>query len=347
MTLEEAIRHTLQGNQLEAPSPALHAIEDAAVEAPEALAPYLCDLFRVPAARSYILEAWRAADGAALSFLFAVVNGNADAAARDAMRALVHTRRRDTLERVPGAVAFAEEIGYEDGADGLRALHSETTLHVAFPPGIVHALHARWSPETWGGFAPDQPGHRFGGRCAAPCGRCLAPIDHLITLDPLPLALGLAAARITVGVCLSCIFEQNGELGVVTKQPGAFFRHDDLGHPVAVDVAPGPPARPELPSAPLVETTVQLVDLGPRFRIQPWGRRGRDNLCRVGGAPSWVQDAAYQKCPSCARTMTFLLQLDSGLPTTDGTHHFWANGGMAYVSWCDTCSMSHVQLQYT
>lgn len=354
--LRDAVGEVVKGADLERSSPALRAIEDAAVEEPGALRPFLLQLYGVASIRNRLLEAWRAADDVAISQLFSLAGSADDKEARDAIRALTYTRRPDVLKRLapipgekykrPSGLGFAHEVGCEQTEAGLRALHQEAVLHLTFPPEIVKSARLRDTSPSWSGFAPDRPAFRFGGRGQAPCGRCGQPIDHLVTFDPIPAAAGISGDRITLCVCLSCVYEQNGENGCRTREQGAFFRHDGAGRPTAMDVEEEP-ERPTYPSAPFVETKVQLVDHGPRYRIQPWGRGPGGNLFRVGGDPSWVQGAAYQKCPSCARTMTFAMQLDSGLPTTDGKRYDWANGGMAYVSWCDACRISHIQLQYT
>jgi hypothetical protein len=362
-TVEEAVRSVLASGKANADDEqerradaSWRIIRDAAIEDPAALAPHLRALFPLLDRARYISEAWRAADAETVAFLFSVLDRKDERKRTAAKNALVDTGRRDVIERLlahpHGGSVRLKGVGLEKTPDGLRALDSETPLHLAFSPETVSAIHGRfrWFTEdpdatphpTWHGFDPAAPSHRFGGAGQTPCERCREPIDHLLTLDPVPRSLGVSLSRLTIDACLSCIFEQNGD-------GGAFFRHDPDGRPSALDDAgDGDPISPEFPSQPFAETGVCLVDLGPRWQLQPWGAaRGLPNLNRVGGPPSWVQDAGYEKCPSCASTMTFLMQLDSGLVTSDGGNYDWANGGVLFVCWCDRCRISHLQIQNT
>jgi hypothetical protein len=106
--------------------------------------------------------------------------------------------------------------------------------------------------------------------------------------------------------------------------------------------------QPQFPAEPLLEGTVGLVATPARWRLQDWGAaNSRENLHRLGGEPTWIQNSDYPRCPSCGSTMAALLQLDSGLPTEDGGQLLWGSGGIAYVSWCDNCAISGVQWQCT
>ena len=81
--------------------------------------------------------------------------------------------------------------------------------------------------------------------------------------------------------------------------------------------------------------------------MQDWaGSNGRQNLNRVGGEPTWIQDATYPRCPGCATTMPFIMQLDS-LDFADGSGWLWGSGGVLYVHWCGPCSISATFWQCT
>lgn len=85
-----------------------------------------------------------------------------------------------------------------------------------------------------------------------------------------------------------------------------------------------------------------------RWFWQAWGcSNSRENLNRVGGEPSWIQDAEYPSCPSCDKLMPYLFQLDSDLPTAGGGEWLWGSGGIAYGFWCDGCRISGVIWQCT
>ncbi|KAG1252654.1 hypothetical protein G6F68_011690 [Rhizopus microsporus] len=69
-----------------------------------------------------------------------------------------------------------------------------------------------------------------------------------------------------------------------------------------------------------------------RWQQQDWGQSNhRQNLSRVGGAPSWVQSAWYPACIDCGQDMPFVMQLDSTLPTTGESTLLWGSGGMLYT----------------
>jgi hypothetical protein len=327
-------------------------LERLALETPELLRPHL----RVLAGHSrvqWLCPAFRAADDETTEMLFSeLASGDRDRRAR-AAPLLWQTRKPEVLRRLashPESDRLYEclRAGYELGPAGLRRLYAEPPLFLALPPELVKGT-ARSDPPhpTWLGHETVRHRHRFGGRGEGPCAMCHGTLDHLLTLDPVPRSLGLSAERITISVCLSCVFEQNGEgrwRRTGGKARGVFFRHDEHGLPTPYDGL-GERATPEPRSQPFVEAMVGLVDHGPRFWLSP--SRSEFNHSRVGGAPHWLQDVAYDECPSCETTMGFLLQLDSDLPTIDGERYSWANGGMAYVSWCDACRVSHVELQYT
>jgi len=95
-------------------------------------------------------------------------------------------------------------------------------------------------------------------------------------------------------------------------------------------------------SGDLMQAEVGLAAMdGARWQQQDWGQSNhRQNLSRVGGAPSWVQSAWYPACIDCGEEMPFVMQLDSTLPTTGEGTLLWGNGGMLYTFWCATCRVS-------
>lgn len=61
---------------------------------------------------------------------------------------------------------------------------------------------------------------------------------------------------------------------------------------------------------------------------------------QVGGHPSWVQDAAYPKCPSCAEFMPFIAQLQ-----TDDLMEYYE--GTIYAFYCASCGKATTTYQTT
>ena len=90
-----------------------------------------------------------------------------------------------------------------------------------------------------------------------------------------------------------------------------------------------------------------IVESPPRCQLQDWGlSNGCENLNRLGGEPTWIQNPEYPRCPGCADTMRFVLQLDS-LHFTTGLTWEWGSDGIVYVFWCTACSMSATLWQST
>jgi len=274
----------------------------------------------------------------------------------DAMRAravaLLHSRHpaavRDAAARLfsddPGKCAnWLMSAGYAQEHDTLRALHGESPLHIDFGP-TLRAPRLREMPKwkreidahhpTWHARDSHRSGARFGGVSTHRCGLCHEPLHRLLTL-PQPAAAGIGSATpVSFDTCLSCVgWESDGPL---------FHRHDDAGNACAHpsqqrDIA----IQPEYPAAAFVEADVALFAAPARWTRQDWGEsNGRQNLSRVGGAPSWVQSAWYPDCPDCGRKMSFVMQLDSGLPQTDGGEWLWGSGGANYTFWCAPCRTS-------
>jgi hypothetical protein len=345
--IAEAVERVLEGAEDRA---AERVLETVALREPARLAGFLERLFDAPNRRHLVL-AWRAANEATIAGLIAIRSGADRTRGEGAELVLTHTCRHDVIERLLASDAahgaYLEQVGLErvDGAPPgkrLRALTSPEALQIVFPPDLVASNHGRRAANhpTWQGYETSAATYRFGGTLAACCELCGDVLDHLITLDPVPRSFGLAGSttRIELGCCLSCVFEQNGE-------GGAFYRHDDNGSILQQALDPEIIGPPELPSEPFVEQSVCLRPAGAEWQAHTWGEPG--SLHRVGGLPSWVQDVGYERCEDCGVTMSFLLQLDSDLPTVDGARFDWANGGMGYVCWCDGCRISHVFIQNT
>jgi len=82
-----------------------------------------------------------------------------------------------------------------------------------------------------------------------------------------------------------------------------------------------------------------VVRLTPRRGIYAtdWCMAGTTS--QIGGLPSWVQDAEYPVCPKCAKTMTFIGELDNG--------HFPGHEGIYYAFFCAACRMTATSYQQT
>ena len=164
-------------------------------------------------------------------------------------------------------------------------------------------------------------------------------MHRLLVLDPIPPGLGITRlTRLEIATCLSCLgWEQ---------QP-LFYRHQEDGSPLNIGYD-GPQVIPQFPVGPLRVAEIGLSETPRRWFWQAWGcSNSRENLNRIGGEPCWVQDAEYPDCPLCNKLMTYLLQLDSDLPTADGGEWLWGSGGIVYGFWCDGCRVSGLLWQCT
>jgi hypothetical protein len=212
-----------------------------------------------------------------------------------------------------------------------RAVCAPRAFHLAFPKGFLKrsgGLHPTNAPATEGR-------HVFGGEGVGTCPLCHGQNHHLLTIDPVPDGLGVSLAKLSLETCLACCGWAADVLFHVHAADGSIAAHTDptLGAHTTEDDEPA-----ELEAIDTLATTkVGLVDAGPRWRHQPW--ESNQNLAKLGGEPTWVQEAHYPICPECGRTMSFLAQLPSGLPQ-DGGEFDWGSGGLAFGFWCDGCRVS-------
>lgn len=260
----------------------------------------------------------------------------------------------------PAAIQpYEEELAYlPDGLhlaafDDPPALYPARALHMAFLAPYLSELLEKRSPKaedrchpTWVEAPRDASTFPFGGVSEAICGICSERLQHIITFDRIPDGLGVTdLPTLELSVCLACLSLGSGVLS---------YQHDERGHPH--DISQGkrwPQFADVRESFHFKSTSVALADLGPRWQRQDWGySNGRENLHRIGGHPTWVQNAEYVPCPLCSNVSTFLMQLDEGLLTIDeltgdtwGWN--WSGGGIGYILWCNSCKVSSFFDQYT
>ncbi|WP_233342615.1 hypothetical protein [Burkholderia cepacia] len=316
----------------------------------------LLDIYTTKQSPSLYVEdnVWRMLDPATVERwrgrLADVPSGNKAAHARAV--ALLHSRQPAAVHDAaawlfpdnPGARAnWLMSAGYAQEYDTLRALHSETPLHIDFGSTLgapILRAQPKWNREilahhpTWNTRGSHRLGARFGGVSSHRCGLCHEPLHRLLTL-PQPAAAGIdSATPVSFDTCLSCGgWESDGPM---------FHRHDDAGNACAHPSQQRDTAiQPDYPAAPFLEADLALFTAPARWTRQEWGMsNSRQNLSRVGGAPSWVQSAWYPDCPDCGRKMSFVMQLDSNLPQTDGGEWLWGSGGANYTFWCAPCRTS-------
>lgn len=251
------------------------------------------------------------------------------------------------------AIAFLSDDLHFAVFDDPPALYSPHAKHLAFSsPYLAELLEKRSAKAedrchpTWIAAPEDAPTFSFGGTSKAICSICSQPLHHLITLDPIPAGLGVTdLPRLELAACLACLTLGCGVLS---------YHHDEHGSPHDISQSERWPqfAQENTPLF-LRPTSVALLDLGPRWQRQDWcASNNRENLHRLSGHPTWVQDAEYLPCPVCNTPSSFLMQLDEGLLVTDdlaGEHWCWdwGGGGMAYILRCNHCKVSRIFEQCT
>lgn len=318
-------------------------IRCASLQCPGALHPYLEQLFELM--EYHFHQACRGANLEDVMFLFGYCNSEDWNVHYSACEGLLETRIPDVMKFVKTCERnhynYLFSVGFEESNDGFRQLYSDKVLHLAFPVSYLDRMvpDMGWAANidhpTWVMTSSDRQPYRFGGVSEARCGLCGEQVPHLITLDPVPDGIGITGlARVELAVCLSC-------LG--WKKEILFYQHNKEGRPRALDYAESF-STPQFVEIPLEETTVNLVDLGARWRWQEWNN---ENLHRLGGHPTWIQSAEYSCCPVCERTSSFLMQLNSDLRDGDGHQFLWGTGGIGYVFWCDQCKVSSFLWQCT
>ncbi|NRB41537.1 MAG: hypothetical protein HRU20_24205 [Pseudomonadales bacterium] len=170
----------------------------------------------------------------------------------------------------------------------------------------------------------------FGGNLNNTCGCCGDQLQRLIHL---PADTINNHYPITLATCTAC-------LG--WEEDAFFYRHDKQGLPEAIDFLDNP--SPAFFSAtPFKKTAVHLTDTPARWCNQNWHMaKGRENLNRIGGRPTWIQDAVYPQCPCCQNTMKFCAQFDFAMADENED----SIEGICYAFWCEDCAVSGVLRQY-
>lgn len=322
----------------------------ASVQLPYLLTPFLRDIFTLqPNSGSYYEEwPWRAAGAAEIGFLKDLVEGNSSLEIRSrAWRCLVETRNQECihfaakhfpseLDHGGGFKAYANLVGFDVSSLSPRRLHTDVSYHIIFPVDYFETTdrpiwNARSNHPTWSLDKPGANTGHLGGKAAGRCGLCGGALHMLLEIQDASSLLPISLERIELCTCMSCLGWEAEEL---------FFRHDRAGVPTPA-CSRTKHVQPEFPAEPLKSTQVRYVRSPARWSFQDWAlSNGRENLNRIGGAPSWIQDSQYPVCPQCKELMHFVAQLDSDPPTVNGSEWLWGSGGICYLFWCDTCRMS-------
>lgn len=187
--------------------------------------------------------------------------------------------------------------------------------------------HPSWNLE------PNETKYAFGGIIKEDDNN---PLMHIITFNKIPSGIKISGLPQLV---LGLHTRELNENGIV------FYQHDTLGNPIKINDLLKIEDHNDLP---MQQTEVAFTETPKRWEIQSWGSsNGNENLYRLGGEPTWIQNPHVIICPLCNEKMDFLMQLDTGLPDTNGGEVYFGSGGICYIFWCDTSKVSGYTMQCT
>lgn len=341
---EDAVRRLANG---ESSDDVRECIERASLQIPDALGPHL-GLLRDQG--DLYLSAWRASDQGDADAVAAAVReeceqadcerlmetGNATAIRRafeqlspDGRTSLAYWALMHDVELVDGEARpltlgpchhlqfDAERPSYAKWLDELRRLHPTLRLR---------------SAEDVAGLA--------GGSTEAPCGLCGGEVAIFLRLREAPPGFAVSARPLTLAVCVACLTDY-----AAGPMPPLFYDHRS-GEPVTLN----PTGQQRMPAdrwPPLPVSRMRASPTPPRWQVQNGLANSRENLHRLGGRPTWVQEADYPDCPTCTRRMPFLAQLSCELPSGPDAVSGLNEDGLTYFFWCDECQLSAVTEQFT
>jgi hypothetical protein len=229
--------------------------------------------------------------------------------------------------------------GFERRGSQLTPLFDDRTYHIVFPEDFLRlprwvGVEGMMVDPTWRPRGSVLRSARFGGIAAATCAICHEQLHRLLALDPRGVLSAFNIEEVELVTCMSCLGWSEAVL---------FFDHARGTRAIGRGLAT---RKPEFPAVALPETNVMLVATRPRWRRQDWAMsNSRENLNRVGGEPTWIQNADYPQCPSCSETMLFVAQLDS--LDFGESEWLWGSGGILYVFGCARCVVSATLWQCT
>ncbi|MCX5515548.1 hypothetical protein C3941_07145 [Kaistia algarum] len=330
----------------------LSVLSAAAYQLPSVLGPHLARLYEfIEPFSDSLTPAWRAADAAEVARLERLLDQE------DPIQPLM------CLFETSDIGVIDETIGCHPAIPSrtlqywslFSALHVDQGHTTRLTVGPCHHLHFEYEPDAYNQevkldrervgarenlnptlnlTSSDDFVRAFGGALEDTCGICGGELHKLMDLSGLPAEFRVSAPRLVLATCLSCLFWEQHVLS---------YEHDDSGLPHSLD-GNGEFHEPKFPAEPLAETVVRVSQTPSRWQEQRWGEQ---NINRLGGRPTWVQEPDFPNCPKCQIVMPFIAQFDSLLATRSGYEWLWGSGGVGYFFWCDNCRVSASILQCT
>ena len=309
------------------------AIRSVSMQCPQALQPYLKQLFALRPNDGWDGEnwPWRGAQDSDVAFLTEKMRSGTLLEQKKAFECLLETRQPDAIAAAMAAFPqlqldgqLAIHLNQVDYAESGRPLYRRDCTHLVFPPSYYDTGKGPRALHPCRTLASDAAPVRFGGTGSGPCGYCGQPRHHLVTLAQKYVFTDGGEEDLALEFCLSCMG---------WECPVMFYQHGADGKPVPLDHAA---VTPRFPTAQLRELQVGLATTPPRWQYQSWASIA-DNINRLGGPVIWVQSADYPDCPLCKQQMHAALVLESGLELDDGYTMDWGSGGLCYGFQCTPC----------
>ena len=329
---------------------ARECIEAAASQVPESLSSYL-SFIRKRKSLYRVEYAWRAAAPEERMSLEKLITSSDDGGAvLESWDRLLESRDVETIHRVFRSFDTEDQISLARYAldrdlvvndQGVATLTLGPCHHLFFAGGLpvtetgyVESIR-RLHPTAHLRSEHDVTG-LSGGTGAGRCGVCREAVSVLLRLRGAPAGFSFGAGPLTLVACISCLSVDPSPL---------YYSHENPAEPVNLAV-PAERQAADFVFTPLPVSRMRASPTPERWCIQD-GLNSRENLHRLGGRPSWIQEADYPGCPNCARIMPFLAQFSSDLPTMPGEESGLTEDGLTFFFWCDDCRVSAVMSQYT
>jgi len=233
-------------------------------------------------------------------------------------------------------IYYLEAVGFTIRNGEIESYCPNPTYHFCFPKKYFSddtPIHlSKEQHPTWKLKSAEHK-YKFGGLIEANENN---PFTHIITFDPISSNIKISGLkRLTLGMHIN---EMN-EFGPI------FYRHDSFGNPQKIGETKKIKIYTDLP---IKETKISFSETPKRWTLQSWGSsNSRENLFRLGGEPTWIQDAEVLTCPICNEKMDFLMQLDTNLPNVENGEVYFGSGGICYAFWCDKSKVSGYLMQCT
>ncbi len=228
------------------------------------------------------------------------------------------------------------EQGMIWAGNDLNRLYPEEVWHMIFPQGY---LQQATEHETFQFTRPLLGEYVIGGKMKAQDHRGRSVfLHHMISLDPIPTHLKIRGLQRLIFACsLDAVLLGGG----LTYQQHHVNGSITLPMPIQSAQDETLQVMPQEPITPFVRSgKVKFANQGPAWYFQRYiyGH----NHYRLGGPPVFFSGTFYPDCQKCNQTMRFLMELDSSLPQANGQKLEWGIEGMAYLYWCDSCSISAI-----